>query len=555
MRWTLNKKTYASFVVVGALAAMAIGYGVFAMNRARGGAERIRDELTQMQAAKDLQLQLANVWQYFTDAALTQEADSIDAAMAAKEHALADLAALRAAAGVGAGTVSARLDDLARSLDGIERVGRDLVRAYGESPAAGNRVMEEYDAACDQAIRAVAVLAKDVEARAVDAHASMLGALTHATWMDCGLGVLLALALGLVAEVVRISVVVPIRRVAARLAHADLHTLFEDTRGDEIGDLTRGFDAFVTSIRTTIERIAQVSATVSASAGELATVSDGMYGSSESTAERVHAAQALASEVNASLHTLAAAAEEMDASVRDIASNAAQASTVAREAVDVAEHTREAIHQLGVSSAEIGNVVKLITSIAEQTNLLALNATIEAARAGESGRGFAVVANEVKELATQTAAATGDIGARVAAIQSSTGTAVSAIERIGAVIGQIRDRQNSIASAVEEQSATTHEIARHVSSAANGATQIDGTISAVAAAAGVTLDGSTKVRGAAAGLREMAVELDRQAERFRGGGDAPVAATVRSLGSASSARSPRVRAGAVAAPQPYDRAA
>ena len=39
--------------------------------------------------------------------------------------------------------------------------------------------------------------------------------------------------------------------------------------------------------------------------------------------------------------------------------------------------------ELGQSSSEIGQVIKVITTIAEQTNLLALNATIEAARAGD----------------------------------------------------------------------------------------------------------------------------------------------------------------------------
>jgi methyl-accepting chemotaxis protein len=75
-------------------------------------------------------------------------------------------------------------------------------------------------------------------------------------------------------------------------------------------------------------------------------------------------------------------------------STAAEASEVAARAVTAAETTTATVAKLGESSAEIGNVVKVITSIAEQTNLLALNATIEAARAGEAGKGFAVVANE-----------------------------------------------------------------------------------------------------------------------------------------------------------------
>ena len=107
-------------------------------------------------------------------------------------------------------------------------------------------------------------------------------------------------------------------------------------------------------------------------------------------------------------------------------------------------------------------MIKVITSIAQQTNLLALNATIEAARAGEAGKGFAVVANEVKELAKQTAKATGDISSKIEAIQANTKGSVAAIATISTIINKINEISGSIAGAVEEQNATTSEIGRHV---------------------------------------------------------------------------------------------
>nr|WP_320011745.1 methyl-accepting chemotaxis protein [uncultured Desulfobulbus sp.] len=70
------------------------------------------------------------------------------------------------------------------------------------------------------------------------------------------------------------------------------------------------------------------------------------------------------------------------------------------------------VNELGLAAQEIGKVVEAITEISEQVNLLALNATIEAARAGDAGKGFAVVANKIKELARQTAEATGEIKRR-----------------------------------------------------------------------------------------------------------------------------------------------
>ncbi len=193
-------------------------------------------------------------------------------------------------------------------------------------------------------------------------------------------------------------------------------------------------------------------------------------------------------------------------------------STTAHQATDT-------VAKLGASSAEIGEVIKVITAIAEQTNLLALNATIEAARAGEAGKGFAVVANEVKELAKETAAATEDIGVRIVAIQGDAQAAIGAIDEISGVVARISDIQNTIASAVEEQTSTTNEITRHVTEAATGANEIAASITGVAQAAHDTSSGAASTQVSARDLAALADELNRSVMRFvvRANGHTPSA--------------------------------
>src|SRR3546814_7516281 len=153
------------------------------------------------------------------------------------------------------------------------------------------------------------------------------------------------------------------------------------------------------------------------------------------TSDRAASASSASVQVSASIQTVASAAEEMTASIREIAKNATDAATVATGAVQVASSAQETVASLGESSAEIGQVIKVITSIAQQTNLLALNATIEAARAGDAGTGLAVVAKEVKELATEPAKATEDIGKNIVENQNDNtgdGTAIAQIPGVAA---------------------------------------------------------------------------------------------------------------------------
>lgn len=93
---------------------------------------------------------------------------------------------------------------------------------------------------------------------------------------------------------------------------------------------------------------------------------------------------------------------------------------------------------LSRSTLDIQKMSEIIGTIADKTNMLALNATIEAARVGHAGRGFAVVAEEVKKLATQSAAATKDIQTNVGAVKKTSSETISCIERMW----QVLDRQS-----------------------------------------------------------------------------------------------------------------
>jgi methyl-accepting chemotaxis protein len=297
----------------------------------------------------------------------------------------------------------------------------------------------------------------------------------------------------------------------------DLTKRLEATGADEISEMATCFNTFIEKLERIIRAIGKNAHGLASSAEELTVVSQQMNSNAEETSAQAGVLAAASDQVSKNVRTVETGIEEMSASIREIAKNAGDAAKVAHGAVQVAQKTNATVSRLGESSAEIGQVIKVINSIAEQTNLLALNATIEAARAGEAGKGFAVVANEVKELAKQTGKATEDISQKIQSIRGNTHEAVQAIEGISKVIDQINDISNTIASAVEEQSVTTNEITRNVADAAKGVSEITQNVIGVAEAAKSTSGGANNTQTAASELSRMAAELQSLVGQFKYG--------------------------------------
>lgn len=352
--------------------------------------------------------------------------------------------------------------------------------------------------------------------------------------------VAVALAIGL-GIVVGKSIVKPILMIAGvvrRMGRGDFSETIDTAlikRTDEMGAIATAAEALSVHMHKIIGSISGNATTVAASATELSATSTQIAANTvamsaqtglvmEKTAEvteSVSSVNSAAIQMSEASEGVAAAIEEMSVSLSEVAKNCQEELRITSDAGKHVISAQEIMERLGNASKSIGNVIDIINNIAEQTNLLALNATIEAASAGEAGKGFSVVASEVKELARQTALATGEIGTKIEEMQANSEASVAAITLVAKVIADVTAISHTIVSAVEEQSATINEIAKNVSVFNTNTQHVAGTISKsagglreVSQAIGGVRDGAAETARGVATVRTSAQELAKLSEHL-----------------------------------------
>ncbi len=185
----------------------------------------------------------------------------------------------------------------------------------------------------------------------------------------------------------------------------------------------------------------------------------------------------LARENSASVSTVAAACEELHATSGEISHQVADTTRLTGRVMADSESAVRAVAAMNAAATRAEALIGLINKVAEQTNLLAINATISAARAGEHGRRFAVVATEVKQLASNTAAATEDIRQQVTAIQQCVADVEQRIAAMNQSIGQIHRSTDTISQSVQQQVIATNEITRTISDVSSNTQKVSDQIS------------------------------------------------------------------------------
>ncbi|WP_240910193.1 methyl-accepting chemotaxis protein [Desulfopila sp. IMCC35008] len=361
-------------------------------------------------------------------------------------------------------------------------------------------------------------------------HVDIIGGLDKQLIKQAALIGAFVLAIGIFLNFILVKVVngrvQSIADTAAKVGEGDYRVRFNISSKDALGDLSNSLNEMVSSSNNVLSEINASSESLASAATELAAIAEQLVTNADETSLVAEQSAGNATEVSANmdsvaaaseqsatnLNMIAAATEEMGNTIREIAENSARASSTTTEAVETTKKSQQAVESLGTAADSIGKVTETITEISEQTNLLALNATIEAARAGDAGKGFAVVANEIKELARETANATGSIREAIDQIQAQTGATITDIGGISEVISSVNEIVQGIVTAVEEQSITTNEIVQNVSQASSGIAEVNENI---ASSSQMTSDVSEGVGQ----VKERSVDVKKNSEHVQTAAD------------------------------------
>lgn len=293
------------------------------------------------------------------------------------------------------------------------------------------------------------------------------------------------------------SITRPLRNTATAMqdiaaGEGDLTRRLDDSGRDELSELARQFNAFVTRMQQTMRDVRHSAHSVGNAAGELTRSSQELATRTDQAAANLHETSSSMDEITS---TVSASAD----SAREAHSLVASTSDLAGQGQSAMEQVADAMKSINTSSEKITAIVTTMDAIAFQTNLLALNASVEAARAGEHGRGFAVVAQEVRTLASRSSDASHEIRDLVTTSSAHTRSGVGLVE-------EAEQRMSDITQGIDTIRGVIDDISAGATEQSAGITQVN---TAVSQMDSVTQQNATMVQSSASSASAMQEHAER----------------------------------------------
>lgn len=495
MRFTIKLKIFLSTILLSIIVFLFVFLSNISFAKNGQATENIELAFSDLLEVKNLQIEIVNVWQYLTDASLTQETSIITNEATTSYQLGQDIIKNLL---INHEEYSDLLEDTSEALDSFFITGKEMQKAYSLSPENGNIAMGAFDDSGAILFKDVDKLLAPISLKKDEIHNENLAQLHSTELLLMILGIILSLLVIFWGFILARSITKPIDEASRNFEklsskNADLSTEIEIDNNDEISDMIGGYNTFILKLKHVIINVTElvyknnklsqhlnnsskdstyaiknINEEIDTLKDSSSTLMGAVNNASSSIDDILRSVKELSIQVNTQFTAIeqsSAATEEIMGSVTNVAKISETRLSTMDNLVSLILHggekvdtTNNFIQEILVKAEDMMGMVDIINNIADQTNLLAMNASIEAAHAGDAGKGFSVVAHEIRNLANETSSNSTKIGLSLQETKDKIYLASSAGNDSQKSFKVIRDEVDLFSSSLKEVSLSMNEL-------------------------------------------------------------------------------------------------